>query len=57
VKPDPSSKNRDGGYEGGSPVDTTRANTSPETLARQDAERKGESGRDQEPGRDRKKES
>lgn len=31
------SKDRDGRYEGGSPVDTTRANSSPEELAREDA--------------------
>jgi hypothetical protein len=31
------SKDRDGRHEGGSPVDTTRANSSPEELAREDA--------------------
>jgi hypothetical protein len=30
-------KDRDDRYEGGSPVDTTRANSSPEELAREDA--------------------
>ncbi|WP_250009314.1 hypothetical protein [Actinoplanes sp. M2I2] len=35
-------KDRDGGYEGGSPVDTARANSSPEELAREDAARTAE---------------
>jgi hypothetical protein len=29
-------KDREGHHEGGSPVDTTRANSSPEELARKD---------------------
>jgi len=31
------SEERERRYEGGSPVDTTRANSSPEELAREDA--------------------
>lgn len=30
-------KDRDGKHAGGSPVDTTRANSSPEEVAREDA--------------------